>query len=279
MKNYISPLQSVLERIGYSDSVKGAFFFWDEVNGWPTGALDMLVTSGLLQLAQPMATIECDGCEENCIMPVVVYPAQEDKPGRAFIVCDKRDDIGRVHVDFRRMEQWQSTGELVAAALAKLLDLSPSSNHAADSGQWRIGTLKGNKHNNPVTLLAGGSLTLALAGHSVQLVDVLTIEKKNFALNKAALIRLVDNPAGNAEAETPEARRERIKARIREEKAKGTKAFLRAVADEEGLSPSRIKQLVKDDTPSKNDDSKKSLWADLAINTKQTSSKKSSTKY
>ena len=162
--NHISPLQIVLDRLGCADPAAGAFFFWDEVKDWPAGALDVLVTGGLLQQAQPMATIVCDGCEENCNMPVTVYPAHEDKPGRAFIDCIERDDIGRVRVDFRRMEQWQATGGLVAAALAKLLGTSHLSNQAADGKQWNIGTLKGRKHNSPVTLLAGDSLTLVHSG-------------------------------------------------------------------------------------------------------------------
>ena len=280
MVNHVNPLQVVLERLGCADPAKGAFFFWDEVKDWPAGALDVLVKSGLLQPAQPMASIECDGCEENCInKPVVVYPAQEDKPGRAFIVCDEPNDMGRIRVSFDRMRQWQTTGGLIAAVLAKLLGLSQPSIQAADGRQWRIGTLKGKKHNSPVTLLAHDGLTLALAGHVVPLVEVLTIEKNIIALDKAALIRLVDKPAADAEAETPEARRERIRARVREEKAKGTKAFLRVIAEEEGISQSRIKQIVKDDAPLEDGGLKNSPWAGLAINTKQTSSKKSSSKY
>ncbi len=280
MVNHVNPLQIVLERASYADPAKGAFFFWDDVKDWPAGALNMLVTSGLLQQAQPMTTIECDGCEENCInKPVVVYPAQEGKPGRAFIVCDVREDMGRVRVDFRRMEQWQTTGGLIAAVLARLLGLPRTTSQAVDGKQWNIGTLKGKKHNSQVTLLAGDSLTLALAGHVVPLVEVLTIEKNALVLDKSALISLVDKPAGNAEAEPKEARRERIKARVREEKAKGTKAFLQVVAEEEGISKSRIKQLVKDDDPLEGRVFINPLWAGLAIKTKQTSSKKPSTKY
>ena len=201
MVNHVNPLQIVLERAGYADPAKGALFFWDEVRDWPAGALDVLVSSGLLQQAQPMTTIECDGCEENCInKPVVVYPAQEGKPGRAFIVCDVRDDMGRVRVDFRRMEQWQTTGGLIAAVLARLLGLSQPPTQAADGKQWSIGTLRGKEHRSPVTLLAGDSLTLALAGHIVPLATVLIIEEKSLTLDKAELIRLVDNSVGDSKA-------------------------------------------------------------------------------
>lgn len=269
----------MLDRLGYADPAKGAFFCWDEVKAWPSGALDVLVASGLIQSAQPMTTIGCDGCEENCDMRVEVYPTQEDKPGRAFIICDKPVDMGRVRVDFRRMEQWQTTGGLISAALVKLLGLSQPFIQGADGRQWHIGSLKGKKLRSMVTLQAGDNLTLYLAGHTAPLVDVLTIEKNKLALDKAALIRMVDNPVGDTETETREVRRERIKARVGEEKAKGTKAFLRVVAAEEGISPSRIKQLIKDIAPLEKDNLKNSPWAGLVANMKHTGSKKPSTKY
>lgn len=38
-------------------------------------------------------------------MPVHVFPAEGGRLARALITCDKRDDVGRVVVDFRRLEQ------------------------------------------------------------------------------------------------------------------------------------------------------------------------------
>jgi len=277
MINPINPLAVVLERVGCADPVKGAFFFWDEVNAWPTGSLGVLVASGLLKPAQPMATIECDGCEENCMMPVEVYPTQEDRQGRAFITCDKRDDMGRIKVSFDRMRQWQSTGEFIAAALTRLLGLSQLSKQRSGGRQWPVGTIKGKKYSSPVMLLADDGLGLSLAGHTAQLMDVLVIEKSAITLNKDALNRLVDNPSGDGE--TREARKTRLISRVGEEKAKGTKAFLRVVADEEGISTSRLKQLVKDDAPVKEDEPNNSPWAGLSVNRKQTSSKKTKPKY
>ena len=282
MINHVNPLLVVLERLGCADPAKGSFFFWDEVKDWPAGALDVLVTSGLLQQAQPMTTIECDGCEERCSnKPVVVYPAQEGKPGRAFIVCDELEDMGRIRVSFDRMRQWLTTGELIAAVLARLLGLSQPTTQTADGRQWPIGSLKGKKRNSPMTLQAGDSLTLSLAGHTAPLVDILTIEKNALALDKAALIRLVDNPADNGETETSEARRERLKVRVREEKAKGMKAFLPLVADEEGISVSRLKQIISDkpNPESKSASVSANPWPGLQMQTKQTSSKKTNPKY
>ena len=78
-------------------------------------------------------------------------------------------------------------------------------------------------------------------------------------IDKRMLKRCVDSPvAGAGDAESAEQRRDRLKARVRAEKAKGTKAFLKMVAEEEGVSVSRVKQLVRDAaTPAK-------TWAGLA---------------
>lgn len=43
---------------------------------------------------------------------------------------------------------------------------------------------------------------------------------------------------------SPEERRKRLKARVEEERRKGTKAFLKVVAEEEGISIPRLKQLI-----------------------------------
>ena len=85
-------------------------------------------------------------------------------------------------------------------------------------------------------------LQLSVAGHVVELAEVLTVKENALALDKIKLVRLVNDPMGNNE--TPEARRNRLAARIKEEKAKRTKAFNQVVADEEGISLSRLKQIL-----------------------------------
>lgn len=150
---------------------------------------------------------------------------------------------------------------MIAAVVARLLGFSDPA--PADGGQ--CGVLKGKKHKGPVALLVGDGLTLSLAGHAVPLADVLTIEENGLALDKSALIRLVDQPEGNTE--DPEARRERLKARVSEEKAKGTKAFLKKVAEEEGFSVPRLKQIIyKKSQPA-------SVWSDLYPTPKKTKPK------
>ena len=78
----------------------------DEIAEWPNGLFDSLFKANLLQPIAPASMLECRGCEELCFMPINVLPAESKRAARAFIVCDKRDDVGRVSVDFARLKQW-----------------------------------------------------------------------------------------------------------------------------------------------------------------------------
>jgi len=105
--------------------------------------------------------------------------------------------------------------------------------------------LKGRKHSSHIVLIADGQLTLCIAGHTVALADVLTLDGDSFKLNKQTLIRFVDKPvAGAGDQESAAQRRERLKKRVQAEKAKGSKAFLKKVSEEESISVSRLKQLL-----------------------------------
>ena len=44
------------------------------INHWPASMFETLKESGMLQEAQPTYSIYCDGCEENCMEPVHVFP-------------------------------------------------------------------------------------------------------------------------------------------------------------------------------------------------------------
>ena len=191
---HVNPLLVVLERLGCADQARGAFFFWDEVKDWPSGALDVLVTSGLLQQAQPMATIECDGCEERCSnKPVVVYPAQEGKPGRAFIVCDEPDDMGRIKVSFDRMKQWQSNADAVCGFIAASLGLRRSNQQADSANLWNIGIATGGKRSQMLCLKADGVLSLVAGNNALPLAELINYDNNAYSLDGAMIRQLVDS--------------------------------------------------------------------------------------
>ena len=205
-------LESLLERLAKAGWQR-RLFSADEIDEWPAGALGSLVDAGMLQQAHPATVVECTGCEQNCLMPVHVFTAEDHRVARAFISCDKRDDIGRVPVDMGRLKAWQITGALLAKTLAQLLGFTQAPQPDTTGKHWTLGVLKGKKHKSLVTLPAGDSFTLSLAGHAVPLIDVLSFEENSLSLNKAELIRRVDKPAGHTNPKSqklaePDSRRE-----------------------------------------------------------------------
>jgi hypothetical protein len=144
-------LKIILERLGYSDNAQ-AIFAYDEINNWPDGAVDLFIKNGILQAMKPAASVECQGCEENCIMEVNKLPAENKKPARAFIACDKHNDVGRIPVDFCQLQQWQISGSLLADTLNKLLMLSQSTLNNSIGKEWKLGMLKGKKRNDYLVL-------------------------------------------------------------------------------------------------------------------------------
>lgn len=163
------------------------------------------------------------------------------------------------------LEQWTCSPERVAGALARLLGIRRS---AGDSTalRWDVGVLKGTKGSAHVVLGIERELRLTIAGHSLPVVDALELDDQGLIVERRALLRCVDNPvaaAGNKES--AEQRRERLVARVQEEKAKGTRGFLKKVAAEERITDGRLKQIIYKKEPQP-----VGIWSGLASTSKKT---------
>lgn len=101
----LATLKARFKRSKADEIVIGA----DEVADWPDGTFASFEQDKLLTQMSPASSIECTGCEEACFMPVNILPADAGRRARAFIVCNKRDDIGWVGVEFPRLRQWRMT--------------------------------------------------------------------------------------------------------------------------------------------------------------------------
>jgi hypothetical protein len=133
-------LATLSARLG-SSSDTAVYVGWDECEG--IGELaDALVDAGLLLPAEPASALICDGCERNCVMPVNIAPAIVAQPGRAFIVCDKRDDIGRVSVAPPRLRRWMFSLPVLANALARTLKTDQQPAQAGSGNSWCLGQAK-----------------------------------------------------------------------------------------------------------------------------------------
>lgn len=221
-----------------------------ELAGWPAGAVQALRDARVLVPASPAASVVCPGCERACAMPVEVLGAP-GAPVSAFIACDKREDIGRVPVAPPMLKRWRCGADTVAEALARELGGSGAVRLTGEPAAWRLGVVQGRQSKAVAVMRAGAQgLAVELAGHRLDLLSLWSVLGAALVLDYGHLARCVDSPvAGAGIGESPEQRRERLKARVATKKASGVKGFLKAVAAEEGLSVSRLKQLLTDTAP------------------------------
>ncbi len=245
--NQADVLPAVLDRLAAATG-EVALFSERELAEWPAAALARLKAEGLLVKGPPADAVVCPGCEEDCTMPVET----DTTPGgalRAFVVCDKRDDVARVAITRDLLEQWTCSPERVADVLARLLGIRRSGSDAT-ARRWDVGLLKGTKQNGAhVVLCIENELRLTIAGHSLPMVDVLELCEKGLSIERRALLRCVDNPVAAAGGqESAEQRRERLRKRRNALKASGSRNFNQVLAEEEGITVERIKQLLKEET-------------------------------
>jgi hypothetical protein len=114
-------------------------FTADEVAGWPEGALDFFVRQRLLSPATPAHQVVCDGCEEGCFMPVEFPSAETPLSTASFIICNQRDDIGRVGVDPNRLRCWRVDPSLLTLIISKLLGLDQTPQELVRQRLWFLG--------------------------------------------------------------------------------------------------------------------------------------------
>ncbi|MBL8419992.1 MAG: hypothetical protein JNK92_05085 [Dechloromonas sp.] len=258
--NHAEVLPAVLDRLAAADG-EVALFSERELAEWPAAALARLKTEGLLVKGPPADTLTCPGCEEDCTMPVEIVTTAGGAM-RAFVVCDKRDDVARVAVGRDLLEQWTCSPERVADVLARLLCIRRNNGDTA-ALRWDVGVLRGVKGSAHVVLGIERELRLTIAGHSLPVVDVLELGDKELNIDRRALLRCVDNPVAPAgDRESAEQRRERLRTRRNELRASGVRNFNQVLAQEEGISVSAIKQLLHEKKPA-------DTWLGVNLNPKQ----------
>ncbi|WP_139176834.1 hypothetical protein [Nitrosospira multiformis] len=135
-------------------------------------------------------------------MPVVIYPALDGSPGRAFISCDKRDDIGRIQVSSDRMKRWRSSIDAVRKFIATNLGLRIS-NERVDIELWAIGMATGKKRRQKLCLQSSGELMLVAGSNRIPLMDFITYGNGSYSLDEEMICQLVDASITADERHTP----------------------------------------------------------------------------
>lgn len=185
-------LIELLERVGANQG--NAILVNDEdLTQWPIAAVAAMKTQGLLTKTKPASSATCPGCEHECVMPVHIIPAKENSFVRAFISCDKRNDISRVPVSFEKLNQWLCNIDSVCQFVAACLGLRRS-NQLTDNSNFRnIGIAKGIKRSQMLGLEADGVLSLIAGNNRLPLIELIKYHDGTYSFDDAMIHQLVDS--------------------------------------------------------------------------------------
>ncbi len=95
--------------------------------------LDLLISAGLITEYEPSSTVECDGCEMACTMDVH-FP----EPKKAVVSCDKRNDIGLVHIDFNKLRRWKFSLKNLANTITNYFETPDNPKEIIQERLWLL---------------------------------------------------------------------------------------------------------------------------------------------
>lgn len=190
----MTPQAALIELLGRVGANQGTAVLIndDELSLWPGTAVAAMKAQKLLAKARPASSAICPGCERDCVMPVHVLPAGGNRAARAFISCDKRDDVSRVPVPTERLTQWQCNTNGVCEFVADSLGLRRSDQRSDSAGLWNIGIATGNKRSQLLCLQADGVLVLVAGNNVLPLAELIDHHDGAYLLDGAMIRQLVD---------------------------------------------------------------------------------------
>jgi hypothetical protein len=197
-------LLSLLEAMGTTGETH--LVGWDSVQQWPEGALGKLLEAGILTKTKPAQSIECRECANHCFMAVHQLPGGNNRPSRAFIVCDDPEmqgQMGRIAIPADRLRQWKVTALQLTQVIAGLLGIECKAEERHGQTNIRIGMVKG-KNGRRWLSLNKSPLTLEVNDHHLPLEEVLFFEHGALAIDRERIELLLDKtPASSGKRYTP----------------------------------------------------------------------------
>lgn len=188
----MTPQAALIELLGRLGAVNGAKIMvsTEELNQWPAAAVSALKSQGLLLKAHPAKSVVCNGCEQECSMPVHTV-TRTSAPASSFVVCDKRSDINRVPIPAARLAQWRCDTQTVCGFIAASLGMTQTTIQPSEDGLLPIGVARGEKRTQMLCLRVQGYLALVVDAAAMPLADVISFENGSFTLDAAVIRQLV----------------------------------------------------------------------------------------
>lgn len=192
-------LTALITHINASD--KPIYIGWGEVAQWQIDAAALFLGVKLLSKSNDAHSLECQGCEHRCFMPV----ERTDDKQRAFIVCDHPDmqsQMGRIDVPLQRLSQWKTSPKHFAKVIAGLLDFEGIANDKKETGVYKLGMLNSDTGRRWVSL-ALSPLSIVINQHATPVGDLLYIDNNELAIDHVRINELLNNLTRNTKNYTP----------------------------------------------------------------------------
>ena len=183
---------------------------WEQVHRWPKSTINTFQDAGWLVPSDLAETVECPGCEENCPMPVEMFPGDVGQAIRAFVACEDRN-FGRVKIPQARLQQWQLTQGQLARWIADTLSLQFSGKRLNEGKLLELGLFSGEKRTQMLCLHTVGELGLVAGSNRIPLVGAIQWIDGVLSLDVGLIQQLVDNTATGDERYTPNTARREVR--------------------------------------------------------------------
>lgn len=200
---------------------------WNQVQEWPEGAIAVFEEAGWIKPVEKAKIVECPGCEENCYQTVHFQEARNERPCSAFVICDRRADMGRVSVPMQALQCWQITTSQIASWVIKQVDLRYAPKMDVATSTFQLGSIFGTKHKANLQLVVGNLLSLMVDAHSVLLEEIILITDNQLLLDRGKIQQLIDLPShpGSGRYKPSTVRREAGKLETQDRNKKWQQAY------------------------------------------------------
>jgi hypothetical protein len=226
-------LQELIQVLG---SKRDETILWEQVCKWPKGTLEIFQDAGWIIPKAPAKSVVCPGCEENCFMPVHVFPTVQGKPMRAFVACDKRDDMGNIPIPLDTLQQWQVTEGQVAQWIANELGLKGKPKKNKTTRTMQVGEIQGKNQSGRLELVSMEPVSLKASGHFLALNEIVYFENKGIKIDQGAILNIVDRSPPSERYQPSNARRETRKLDTQEMYKSWQKAYRKIKRERRNMS-------------------------------------------
>lgn len=219
-----------------------------QIVAWPPPFFDALVDASLLRPAGSARVVVCPECDCACPMNVYFETHPETGNSRAFIVCDRRDDIGPVGLDPTDLQQWHLSRRHLADFLIKELSLVPSA-ASADAAAIALGWTSSKYGRRPVRLQLEGAPQVSLDDHAILLDQLLCWTGAALTVDHEFFRLVADQRPQGARLPRSTARREARKLDTRDRHLRWQKAYKRLKQEHPQWSDEVIATLIAESDP------------------------------